>query len=151
MTAAHRKPDQEDLCNLRAIQVLDLIKRKDISPIDLVDASIKRIEETDKQVNALPMRRFEEAREEAKSVSFETEIQNPHSLHGMPVAVKDYNDVGGIPTTYGSPIFRSHVLETSDATVHKLMDNAQPMEFKLECRRVICRLSQWSSRARDGK
>ena len=140
MTASHRKPDQEDLCNLRAIQVLDLIKRKDISPIDLVDASIKRIEE---------------AREEAKSVSFETEIQNPHSPDGMPIAVKYYNDVRGIPTTYGSPIFRSHVPETSDATVHKLMDNAQSMEFKLECRRVIrgiiCCLSQWSSLARHGK
>ena len=58
MTASHRKPDQEDLCNLRAIQVLDIIKRKDISPIDFVDASIKRIEEAGKQVNALPMRRL---------------------------------------------------------------------------------------------
>ena len=47
MTTPHCKPDHEDLCNLRATQVLDLLKQKAISPIDLVDASIKRIEAVD--------------------------------------------------------------------------------------------------------
>ena len=89
MTNPHSKLDHEDLCNLRATQVLDLLKQKAISPIDLVDASIKRIEAVDKKINALPVRRFKNAREEAKSISFEKEIQNPHSLHELPITVKD--------------------------------------------------------------
>ena len=105
MTASRHKPDQGDLSNLRAAQGLHLLKQKEISPIDLVNASINSIEVADKKVKAPPMRRFEKAREEAKRIPFETEIQNSHSLHGLPIVVKDYNDVGGIPTTFGSPIF----------------------------------------------
>ena len=123
MTRPSRTPAQDDLCSLRAIQVVDLLKRKDISPLDLVEASIKRIEAVDTGINALPMRRFEQAREEAKRISYDLEIQNPRSLHGLPIAVKDYNDVAGTPTTYGSPIFRDHIPKRSDATVQKLQNN----------------------------
>ncbi len=123
MTEPSRTPAEVDLCNLQATQVLDVLKQKDISPVDLVDASIKRIEAVNKNINALPIRRFEEAREEAKSISFQEESQNPHSLHGLSIAVKDYNDVGDAPTTYGSPIFRNHVPKTSDATVQRLQNN----------------------------
>ena len=55
MTNPHSKPDHEDLCNLRATQVLDFLKQKEFSPIDSVDASIKRIEEAEK-IRALPVR-----------------------------------------------------------------------------------------------
>ena len=41
----------------------------------------------------------------------------------MPIAVKDYNDVGGAPTTYGSPLYADYVPEQSDATVQTLEGN----------------------------
>ena len=41
----------------------------------------------------------------------------------MPIAVKDYNDLGGAVTTYGSPIFAENVAQKSDATVRKLESN----------------------------
>ena len=41
-------------------------------------------------------------------------------LSGLPIAVKDYNDVGGVRTTYGSPIYTDNVPKHSDATVAKL-------------------------------
>src|SRR5690606_31258444 len=39
---------------------------------------------------------------------------------GLPIAVKDYNDVAGQPTTYGSPIFARNVPAESDLTVRRL-------------------------------
>ena len=69
------------------------------------------------------MRRFAEAREEAKRIPFETETQNPHSLHGLQISVKDYNDIAGITKTFRSPIFCGHFPEISGSIVQKLMDN----------------------------
>ena len=123
MTGSRHTTDQEDLYSLRATRVLGLLKKKNISPADLVEAFIKCIEAVDKRINALPMRRFEEERKEAKCVSFDKERQNSRSLHALPIAVKDYNDVGATPTTFGSPIFQNHVPETSDATVKRLLNN----------------------------
>ncbi len=44
-------------------------------------------------------------------------------LAGLPIAVKDLNDVAGVRTTYGSPIFADHVPERSDILVETLEDN----------------------------
>lgn len=41
----------------------------------------------------------------------------------MPIAAKDYNDVGGVRTAFGSPIFADHVAERPDATVERLERN----------------------------
>ncbi|NQU56517.1 MAG: amidase, partial [Rhodospirillales bacterium] len=42
---------------------------------------------------------------------------------GLPIAVKDLNDVAGVRTTYGSTVFADHVPERSDFTVEKLESN----------------------------
>ena len=41
-------------------------------------------------------------------------------LAGLPFVVKDYNDLAGVPTTMGSPIFANRVPERSDATIARL-------------------------------
>jgi amidase len=48
---------------------------------------------------------------------------NPKSLCGLPIAIKDYNDLGGALTTYGSPIFSKNFVKKSDATVRQLETN----------------------------
>ena len=111
------------LCELTAVEVVSLLKKKEISPCDLVEASIARITELDTAINALPMRCFEEARREAKAFQHSHHIDNSNSLFGLPIAVKDYNDVAGVPTTYGSLIHKDYIPEVSDATVQKLQNN----------------------------
>ena len=44
-------------------------------------------------------------------------------LGGLPIAVKDLNDVAGVRTTYGSPVFSDHVPERSDIMVERLEAN----------------------------
>ena len=44
-------------------------------------------------------------------------------LAGLPIAIKDLNDVAGVRTTYGSPIFADHVPERSDILVETLEGN----------------------------
>lgn len=114
------RPSQ--LCSMTATQAVDLLKRREVSPLELVDAAIARIEGVDPVVNALPIRRFELAREEAKSFPRPDPAvaDAPGWLAGLPVAIKDYNDVEGAPTTYGSPIFAQNRPVRSDLTVRRL-------------------------------
>ena len=112
-----------ELCRLTATQAVDRLRRGDVSPVELVDASIERIEAVDATVNALPIHCFERAREMARAFPVAEAARSERSLCGLPIAVKDYNDVAGVRTTYGSPIFADNVAGRSDATVARLERN----------------------------
>jgi amidase len=109
--------------NMTATEAIARLRTKDVSPLELVEASIERIEAIDDKVNALPIHCFEQARMYAKSFDIKSHLENPKSLCGLPIAVKDYNDLAGALTTYGSPIFANNVAKHSDATVRQLENN----------------------------
>jgi amidase len=109
------------LCDMTAVQVVDLLKRREVSSVELVEAAITRIEIIDPVVNALPIRRFELARKEAAALDGSKNPPTiPGWLGGLPIAIKDYNDVEGSLTTYGSPIFADNRPSRSDRTVSRL-------------------------------
>ena len=113
----------DDFIKMTATEAVARLRSKEVSPLDLVEASIRRIETIDTEVNALPIHCFDQARDQAKSIDIARHAENPKSLCGLPIAVKDYNDIGGAVTTYGSPIFAKNVAQKSDATVRKLEGN----------------------------
>lgn len=112
----------EGLCALTATEAVELLKKREASPLDFVDAAIARIEAVDSVVNALPLRRFQAARDAARRFPKPDDdtLCMPGYLAGLPIAVKDYNDLAGMATTYGSPIFKDNVASSSDLTVANL-------------------------------
>jgi len=65
MSASILPHDAADgLCALSATKAVELLKQREVSPSDLVDAAIARIEAVDPVVNALPLRCFEAARKQ---------------------------------------------------------------------------------------
>jgi amidase len=112
-----------ELIRLTATEAVARLRSKEVSPLDLVEASIQRIEAVDTKVNALPIHCFEQARDQAKSLDLKAHSANPKSLCGLPIAVKDYNDLCGAVTTSGAPIFAENVAQQSDATVRQLERN----------------------------
>lgn len=112
----------DSLCELSATEAVRLLRRRELSPLELVDAAIARIEAADPLINALPIRRFEAAREAARDFPKPdaTTAEAPGWLAGLPIAVKDYNDLSGTPTTYGSPIYAGNVAAYSDLMVSNL-------------------------------
>jgi hypothetical protein len=76
-----------DLCDKTAVELRRLIGRKDISPVELLESCITRIEATDGAVNAVVTRAFDRARKEAlhaeKTVLDGEELG---LLHGLPLA-----------------------------------------------------------------
>ena len=110
-----------DLTKLTARAAVDLLRRREVSPLEMIDAAVARIEATDGFLNALPTLCVDRARTHAERI-----VEAGHGLSwlgGLPIAVKDLNDVAGVKTTYGSPLFADHVPDRSDIMVDTLERN----------------------------
>lgn len=102
---------------LSASELARLIERKEVSPVEVTDAYLQRIEALDGRYNAYLTVCDETARQAAREA--EREILQGHyrgPMHGIPVAVKDQLLTRGIRTTGGSRIFADLIPE-EDATV----------------------------------
>ena len=108
-----------DLYRADACAIVDLLRREEIGPHDLLDALERRIAAVDSAVNALPTLCFDRARAHADRI-VRKPITERGLLAGLPVAIKDLTDVAGVRTTYGSPIFTDHVPTRSDILVEML-------------------------------
>ena len=104
-----------DLIRLSARSVRDLLKDRQVSPLELLDALENRISEVDGAVNALPTLCFERARQRARERDF-----SGLPLAGIPVAIKDLLPVSGVRTTFGSMAYHDHIPEASDLLVERI-------------------------------
>ena len=111
-----------DLTRLSAVDAVDLLRQRKVSPVELLNAAIRRIEATDPALNALPIRCFERALASAQTIERDHDRHgsDPRSLCGLPVAIKDMIDVAGVRCTYGSTLFAEHVPQHSDIVVQTL-------------------------------
>jgi Asp-tRNA(Asn)/Glu-tRNA(Gln) amidotransferase A subunit family amidase len=108
-------------CDLSAVAARALIGAKRLSPSELVESCIARIEQVNPAVNAVVATCFERARAEARAAT-EAVMRGDElgPLHGLPLGVKDLNDTEGLVTTYGSPLYRDHVPEKDELLVARL-------------------------------
>jgi amidase len=113
-----RKPPSADgLCDLSAIDLAALIRRKDVSAREVMAAHLTRIERLNSKVNAIVTLVAERALADAARADEQTARGGRLGvLHGLPVAHKDLVDTAGIRTTRGSPFYRDHV-PTRDAFI----------------------------------
>jgi hypothetical protein len=98
-----------DLWKLTAVEAVVLLKKREISPLDLVEASARRIAEVEPAVNALPTLCLDRARAHARRIMVGQACEAEGEagwLAGLPVSIKDLTDVAGVRTTYGSPLQR---------------------------------------------
>ena len=108
----------EDLLALSSVELRRRIGRKDISPVELMEAAIARIAALNPAVNAICATAFSRACREAKAAekaALEGEPLGP--LHGLPTGIKDLHDAEGLLTTQGSPLYRDHIAASDCAMV----------------------------------
>jgi len=116
--AAERKAD---LCFLQASELARLIKRREISPVEVVEASLARITEINDHVRAFIFVNREQGLEEARQA--EKEIRRGQyrgPLHGIPVAHKDIFDVRGLPTTAASKVLAGYTAREDSTVAYRL-------------------------------
>jgi amidase len=110
----------QDVLKMTARQAVDLLKKKQVSPLELIEASERRVDEIDHLINALPIRCYDRARVNARKLM---DSSADTILAGLPVAIKDLNRVAGVRSTWGSSLFADHVPEHSDIGVQVLERN----------------------------
>ena len=114
----------DELVRLTAREAVARLARREVSPLELIEAALARIAETDGALNALPTLCAERARAHAQRLTAAPPLEPPPwYLHGLPIAVKDMTEVSGVRTTYGSPIFADHVPERSGYEIERLEEN----------------------------
>jgi amidase len=93
----------DDLAYATATELATRIRRRDLSPVELLDAVITRIEARNPSLNALVFTAFEEARDRAQQAERAlTSGEAIGPLHGVPTAIKDLFDFKpGWPATFG--------------------------------------------------
>lgn len=108
-------------CDLTALEARALIGGGKLSPVELLESCIARIEAVDHAINAMVARDYEGARRAARlAEAAAMKGGNLPALHGLPIGVKDLSATAGLRTTWGSPIFRDHVPERDDNMVRDL-------------------------------
>ena len=106
------------LTTLPATELRRLIGAKEISPVELLESCIARIEALNPAVNAIAAKAYGRARTEAKAAEAAVLSGAPLGrLHGLPIGIKDLQDTEGVLTTHGSPLYRSHVPAKDSAQV----------------------------------
>jgi Asp-tRNA(Asn)/Glu-tRNA(Gln) amidotransferase A subunit family amidase len=99
-----------DLCYTPATELGRLIRAKTLSPVELTDAVLARIERLNPKLNAFLTVTADHARELARAAearAMRGALQSP--LDGIPYSIKDLEATAGIRTTYGSKFFEQNV------------------------------------------
>ncbi len=115
MTKPHLTPDPE---RLTASAMRAAIGSGKLDSETLVRACLSRIDARDKDVRAWVN---VERRESLLRASSLDRLARSQPLHGIPVGIKDLIDTAGIPTTYGSAIYRDNRPKSDAACVKKLV------------------------------
>ena len=112
---------ETDLHWLTIADAARLIERRRLSPVELTDALIARVEALDPQLNAFLLPTPEKAREQAKAAEREIMAGTYRGpLHGIPFGLKDIYATAGIRTTSHSKICENLVPTEDATTVTKL-------------------------------
>jgi len=101
-----------DLCFTPATELAVMIRRRTLSPVEIVDAVLARIEALNPRLNAYLTIDAEGAREQAKAAEaavMRGETLKP--LHGLPVSIKDLEPSAGLRCTYGSKFFEHNIAD----------------------------------------
>ncbi len=109
-----------------AVELAAAIRRKEVSPVEVVDTYLERMDELDPRLNAFCHRADADVRKAASAAAdavvraASTEDLPP--FHGVPLPIKDLLDVAGWPTTYGSAGAGRAPAAVSEPVVQRFVD-----------------------------
>jgi amidase len=118
-----KSSDIGGLGSYSATSLIKVIKGKKISATELLKYFMDRHKRLDSKINAVVATDFEGALKRAQKADealSRGEIWGP--LHGLPMTIKDNIEVVGMPTTYGSPMFREYIPQKNADVVQSLLD-----------------------------
>jgi len=113
--------DNTRVCFMSAAQMAEAVRTRKVSPVEIMEAILERIERLNPVVNAYCTLAASEAMAQAKNA--ETMVVQGRELgplHGVPVSVKDLIFTSGIRTTAGSRIYENFIPQQDAIAVERL-------------------------------
>src|SRR5438132_192549 len=117
---------------LTIAEAAKFIQQRELSPVELVDSRLARIEKFDGRLHSFIRLLGDSARAEARAAESEIaagKYRGP--LHGIPLGLKDIYETGGVPTTGHSKVMQDHVPKSDAFSVKKLRDAGAVVMGKL--------------------
>jgi aspartyl-tRNA(Asn)/glutamyl-tRNA(Gln) amidotransferase subunit A len=118
--------NETELTSLGLVEAAELIRQRAISPVELTQACLKRIERLDGKLISFITVNAEQALEQARQAEQEL-MRSPAEasqavgvLHGVPLALKDLFETEGVRTTAGSLFYAKYIPSEDAAVVRKL-------------------------------
>lgn len=109
---------------MSALDAAAAVRRREVSPVELVEHALARIDQLDGQLGSFVTvtedRALDEARRAERQVLTSSAVDELPPLLGVPTAIKDLNAVAGVPMKLGSRAFEHHVPDYDD-TVARLL------------------------------
>ncbi|MBD1869184.1 amidase [Cyanobacteria bacterium FACHB-471] len=116
-----------DLAFAPALEQARLIRKKEVSPLELVQLYLERIERLDSRIGSYFTVIADLALEDAKAKTESLTEADPEEkfppFFGVPTAIKDLNALAGVPCSYGNPMLKDQIA-THDAAVVSRMKQA---------------------------
>lgn len=110
-----------ELCDLAATELRARLDTRDISPLELLESCLARIDFINGHVNAIVSIDTARAKWEAQAAAELLRDKNvTKPLLGIPIGIKDVNRTEGLRTTFGSLLHKDDVPDADDATVAQL-------------------------------
>jgi amidase len=103
-----------------AIETAQAIAMGETSAVAECQAAIARIEERDRDINAVVVRDFDRALDAARVADEENTAGEAKPLLGVPMTVKESHDVAGLPSTWGVEEFKDHIAQRDSLVVRRL-------------------------------
>jgi Asp-tRNA(Asn)/Glu-tRNA(Gln) amidotransferase A subunit family amidase len=115
---------EDNLCYISASDALARFKARTLSPVELMQAVIKRSESVNPKINAFTATYYDRALALARKAEavYSSKGSDARPLEGIPVAIKDFHPVAGEITTYGSATMADHRPDFTAPTVTRLLE-----------------------------
>lgn len=137
------KTSDEDIAFLPVHRLAALVKAKKLSPVDLTELFLQRLEKHDGKLMFVVNLLKDSARKAAKAAAAEIEAGKYRGpLHGIPYGIKDLFSAKGAPTTWGAKPFEERVID-ADATVVKRLREAGAILVAKLATGALARGDQW--------
>ena len=115
--------DMDELAFSDATSLVQKIKSKEISAVELLEHYLARVERYNPDINAIVCMQLEKAR--SRAIEADKAIARGESwgpLHGIPMTVKESYNLAGLPTTWGDPVNRSNIPAEDAVACQRLQD-----------------------------
>jgi aspartyl-tRNA(Asn)/glutamyl-tRNA(Gln) amidotransferase subunit A len=109
------------MTDISIAEASDLLRRKEISPVELTTSCLNRIEELNPTINAFITVMHDSALDQAREAEDEIRAGNWRGpLHGIPIGLKDLIDTAGVKTTCASALFADRIPNEDAEVVRRL-------------------------------